>query len=124
MLEWRGGMAVEKSRGDPYMEHKKDLDQMRKLFRRLHLRKEQEITIRRLGKRMAASQVKEMREMETTIEALMERRRGTVNALQRNLLDNFRNEYLAQMRSWKNRLSFAERQLLRRPRPQRSTGSS
>jgi hypothetical protein len=116
--------AAEKSMGDPYMEHKKDLDQMKKMFRRLHLRKEQEITMRRLGKRMPASQVKEMREMETTIEAIMERRRGTINTLQRNLLDNFRSEYLSQMRSWRNRLSFAERQGLRKHRHERSTASS
>lgn len=99
------------------MDNKKDLDQLNKIFRRLHQRKEQEITFRRLGKRMPATRVKEMREMEATIEAIMDRQRKVVNALHKNLMESFKNQFQAQMRSWKNRLSFAERQSLRRKNP-------
>lgn len=99
---------------EPYLDTKKDLDQMKGLLKRLHMRKEQEITLRRMGKRMPASQIKEMREMETTIETVMDRQRPVTNAQQKNLLDNFKNQYRAQMRSWKNRLAFAERQSIRK----------
>ena len=102
---------------DPYLDSKKDLDQVKKMFRRLHQRKEQEITFRRLGKRMPATLVKEMREMEAAIEAIMDRRRNLVSALHKNLMETFKNQYQAQMRSWKNRLSFAERQRLLKTRP-------
>jgi len=47
--------------------------------------------------------------MEATIQAVLDRQRTLVNTQQRNLLENFKNEYRAQMRSWKNRLGFAER---------------
>ena len=101
---------------DPYLDTKKDLDHMKALLKQLHMRKEQEITLRRMGKRMPASRVKEMREMETTIETIMDRQRTVVNAQQKNLLENFKNQYRAQMRSWKNRLAFAEKQSARRGR--------
>lgn len=99
---------------DPYVEARKDLDRIKKLMQRLHRHKEQEISLCRVGKRMPASTVKEMREMEATIEAVMNRQSGRLNIQQKNLFDNFKNGYVAQMRSWKNRLAFAERQRYRR----------
>ena len=68
----------------------------------------------RVGKRMPASTVKEMREMEGVIETLMNRQAGRLNIQQKNLFENFKNGYVAQMRSWKNRLASAERQRFRR----------
>ena len=47
---------------DYYVEAKQDLDRIRKLFQRLHFKKEKEIAVRRVGKRLAASEIKEMRE--------------------------------------------------------------
>jgi len=99
---------------DPYMEARKDLDRVKKLMHRLHQYKEQEISLCRVGKRMPASTVKEMREMEATIEAVMNRQPARLNIQQKNLFENFKNNYVAQMRSWKNRLVFAERQRFRR----------
>ena len=60
---------------DLYVEAKQDLDRLRILFRRLHFKKEKEIAVRRVGKRLAASEIKEMREMEATVAALLERQK-------------------------------------------------
>jgi hypothetical protein len=104
---------------DPYMDVRKDLDRIKKLMKRLHMIKEQEISFRRLGKRMPASRIKEMREMETTIETVMGRPQPGINIQQKNLFESFRNNYISQMRSWKNRLTFAERQRFRRAEEER-----
>ena len=101
---------------DLYIECKKDLDRIRKLFQRLHFSKEKEIALRRVGKRMAASEIKEMRETEATIAVLLERQKLVTNAQQRSLFDNFKNQYQSNMRGWRNRLAFAEAQRLRRRR--------
>jgi hypothetical protein len=101
---------------DLYIDSKKDLDQIRKLFQRLHFTKEKEIAIRRVGKRIAASEIKEMREMEATIAALLERQKIVTNAQQRALFENFKNQYQANMRGWRNRLAFAEAQQTRKRR--------
>jgi hypothetical protein len=101
---------------DVYMEAKRDLDQIRKMFRRLHLTKEKEIAVRRVGKRLGASEIKEMRETEATIAALLERQKMVTNSQQRSLFENFKNLYQANMRGWRNRLAFAEAQRIRRRR--------
>ena len=101
---------------DLYIESKRDLDQIRKLFQRLHLTKEKEIAVRRVGKRLAASEIKEMREMEATLTALLERQKLVTNGQQRSLFENFKNQYQANMRGWRNRLAFAEAQKIRRRR--------
>lgn len=101
---------------DLYIESKKDLERIRKLFQRLHFSKEKEIALRRVGKRMAASEIKEMRETEATIGALLERQKLVTNAQQRSLFENFKNQYQANMRGWRNRLAFAEAQRARRRR--------
>ena len=101
---------------DLYIEAKKDLDQFRKMFRRLHFTKEKEISVRRVGKRLAASEIKEMREMEATLAALLERQKLVTNGQQRALFDNFMYQYQSNMRGWRNRLAFAEAQQVRRRR--------
>jgi hypothetical protein len=101
---------------DLYIESKQDLNRIRKLLQRLHFTKEKEISVRRVGKRLAASEIKEMREMEATIVALLERQKFVSNAQQRSLFENFKNQYQANMRGWRNRLAFAEAQRLRRRR--------
>jgi len=101
---------------DLYIEAKRDLDQIRKMFQRLHFTKEKEIAVRRVGKRLAASEIKAMREMEATITALLERQKLVTNAQQRSLFENFKNQYQANMRGWRNRLSFAEAQRMRKRR--------
>ena len=101
---------------DLYIESKQDLDRLKKLFRRLHFTKEKEISVRRVGKRLPASEIKEMREMEATILALLERQKLVTNAQQRSLFENFKNQYHANMRGWRNRLAFAEAQRMRRRR--------
>ncbi len=103
---------------DLYIESKRDLDQIRKLFRRLHFTKEKEIAVRRVGKRLGASEIKEMREMETTIAALLDRQKLVTNAQQRSLFENFKNQYQASMRGWRNRLAFSDAQRIRRHRRQ------
>ena len=99
---------------DPYMDARTDLDRIKKLMHRLQQYKEQEISFCRLGKRMPASRIKEMREMEVTIETIMNRQPPRMNTQQKNLFENFKNNFMSQMRSWKNRLSFAERQRFKR----------
>ena len=99
---------------DEYMESKLELDRMKKIFRRLHMIKEQEITVCRVGKRVPAGQIREMRKMEATIEAILEKQKLILNTQQRNLFENFKNNYRANMRSWKNRLASAEQQRARR----------
>jgi hypothetical protein len=101
---------------DLYIEAKRDLDQIRKLFQRLHFTKEKEISVRRVGKRLAASEIKEMREMEATMAALLERQKYVTNGQQRALFENFKNQYQASMRGWRNRLAFAESQRVRKRR--------
>ena len=101
---------------DLYVEAKQDLDRLRKLFQRLHFKKEKQIAIRRAGKRLAASEIKEMREMEATIAALLERQKIVTNSQQRNLFETFKNQFQANMRGWRNRLAFAEIQRIRRRR--------
>jgi hypothetical protein len=101
---------------DLYIESKQDLDRLRKLFQRLHFTKEKEISVRRVGKRLPASEIKEMREIEATIVALLERQKLVTNAQQRNLFENLKNRYHASMRGWRNRLAFAEAQRIRRRR--------
>jgi hypothetical protein len=109
---------------DLYIESKKDLDRIRKLLQRLHFSKEKEIALRRQGKRMAASEIKQMRETEATISALLERQKIVTNAQQRNLFENFKNQYHANMRGWRNRLAFAEAQRLRRRRRRRQKAAN
>ncbi len=99
---------------DDYMDTKKELDRLKHLFRRLHMKKEQEIALRRVGKRLSATEIKEVREMEATISAILERPGTLMNAQQRCLFDNFKNQYQASMRGWRNRLAFAEQSHRRR----------
>ncbi len=94
---------------DDYMEGKLELERMKKIFRRLHMIKEQEITMCRVGKRTPAGRIREMREMEATIDAILDRKRSLLNTQHRNLFENFKNHYQANMRSWKNRLANAEK---------------
>jgi hypothetical protein len=101
---------------DLYVEAKIDLDRIRKLFQRLHFKKEKEIAVRRVGKRLGASEIKEMRETEATILALLERQKIVTNAQQRNLFETYKNQFQANMRGWRNRLAFAETQRIRRRR--------
>ena len=101
---------------DLYIEAKRDLDQIRKMFQRLHSTKEKEIAVRRVGKRLAASEIKEMREMEATISALLERQKYVTNGQQRALFENFKTQYQANMRGWRNRLAFAEAHRTRKRR--------
>jgi len=101
---------------DLYVEAKVDLDRIRKLFQRLHFKKEKEIAVRRVGKRLGASEIKEMRETEATIAALLERQKIVTNAQQRNLFETYKNQFQANMRGWRNRLAFAEAQRVRRLR--------
>ncbi len=101
---------------DPYIDAKRDLDQIRKLFQRLHFTKEKEISVRRVGKRLAASEIKEMREMEATIAALLERQKYVTNGQQRALFENFKNQFQANMRGCRNRLAFAESRRARKRR--------
>jgi len=101
---------------DLYVEAKMDLDRIRKLFERLHLKKEKEIAVRRVGKRLGASEIKEMRETEATVAALLERQKFVTNAQQRNLFETYKNQFQANMRGWRNRLAFAEAQMIRRRR--------
>jgi hypothetical protein len=101
---------------DRYIEAKSDLDQIRKMFQRLHFTKEKEIAVRRVGKRLAASEIKEMREMEATLVVLLERQRFVTNGQQRALFENFKNQYQASMRGWRNRLAFAEARRARKRR--------
>jgi hypothetical protein len=104
---------------DLYVEAKQDLDRIRKLLRRLHSKKEKEISVRRLGKRLAASEIREMRETEATISTLLERQKLVTNSQQRNLFENFKNKYQADMRGWRNRLALAEQRRLRKRRRER-----
>jgi len=101
---------------DPYFDAKRDLDQIRKLLQRLHFTKEKEISVRRVGKRLAASEIKEMREREATIAALLERQKYVTNGQQRALFENFKNQFQANMRGWRNRLAFAESRRARKRR--------
>ena len=101
---------------DLYVEAKQDLDRIRKLFQRLHFKKEKEIAVRRVGKRLDASEIKEMRETEATIAALLERQKAVTNAQQRNLFETYKNQFQANMRGWRNRLAFAEAQRIRKLR--------
>lgn len=101
---------------DLYIEAKRDLDKIRKLFQRLHFSKEKEIAVRRIGKRLPASEIKEMREMEATMAALLERQKFVTNGQQRSLFENFKNRFQASMRGWRNRLAFAEAQRARNRR--------
>ncbi len=101
---------------DLYTETRRDLDRLRKMLRRLRLTKEKEIAVCRVGKRLGASEIKAMREMEATIESLFERQRLIPNSQQRSLIENFKNQYQANMRGWRNRLAFAERQRIKRRR--------
>jgi hypothetical protein len=101
---------------DLYVEAKVDLDRIRKLFQRLHFTKEKEIAVRRVGKRLGASEIKAMRETEATISALLERQKIVTNAQQRNLFESYKNQFQANMRGWRNRLAFAEAQRIRKLR--------
>ena len=83
---------------DLYVDAKMDLDRIRKLFQRLHLKKEKEIAVRRVSKRLGASEIKEMREMEATIAALLERQKIVTNAQQRNLFETYKNQFQASAR--------------------------
>jgi len=107
---------------DQTIEVKKDMEQLNKLLRRLHLLKEQEITLYRSGKRLPTTGIKQMREMEATITALMNRRRLNLNAHQRAHLENFKNKYQASMRSWQNRISFTDLRKKRKFKRQQRLG--
>lgn len=109
---------------DLYVEAKIDLDRIRKLFQRLHFKKEKEIAVRRVGKRLGASEIKEMRETEATIAALLERQKVVTNAQQRNLFESYKNQFQANMRGWRNRLAFAEAQKIRRRRKEQRKRAS
>jgi len=54
--------------------------------------------------------------MEATLAALLERQKLVTNGQQRSLFENFKNQYQANMRGWRNRLAFAEAQKIRRRR--------
>jgi len=104
---------------DQFVEVKKDLEQLNKLLRRLHLLKEQEIVLYKSGKRLASSGIKQMRELEATITAVMNRRRLNLNTHQRAHLENFKNKYHASMRAWNNRMAFTDLRKRRKQKQQR-----
>jgi hypothetical protein len=93
---------------DEYIDIKRDLDRVRKLFTRLSLMKEQEVVMRRMGKRLPASEIREMREMEESIQKALSRRTMITSFQQRNLFETFKYQFHSSMRAWKNRLAFAE----------------
>ena len=101
---------------DRYIEAKRDLDQMKRDLRKLHMKKEQEIALRRVGKRLCATDIKEMRDLEKTIEGLLDLPRGMFNAQQRSMFETVKNQYWASMRSWRNRIIFAEQYRTKRRR--------
>jgi hypothetical protein len=107
---------AEERMSDRYMEAKKDLDQMKRHLRKLHMKKEQEISMRRVGRRLCATDIKEMREMEKTIEDLLDQPRSIFNSQQRSMFETVKNQYWASMRSWRNRLVFAEQYRMKRRR--------
>lgn len=109
---------------DLYVEARRDLDQVKKLLRKLHLKKEQEIALRRVGKRLAATEIKEMRELESAIDEALDRPRGMLNAQQRSLFESVKNQYRASMRSWRNRLGFAEQYRTRTRRARAKMGET
>ncbi len=96
------------SSSDEYMDVRKDLDRLKKLFSRLSLKKEQEIMMRRMGKRLPASELRELREMEEAIEKTLQRRTVITSLQLRNLFESFKYQYQSSIRSWKNRMAMAE----------------
>ena len=99
---------------DEYLDAKRDLDRVKKVFTRLALKKEQEVVMRRMGKRLPASEVREMREMEDLIQKTLNKRVIIASFQQRNLYETFKHQFQSSMRAWKNRLAFAEHQRGRR----------
>lgn len=93
---------------DEYIDVKQDLDRLKKLFARLSLKKEQEVMMRRMGKRLPASELREIREMEEAIERTLQKRAVITSLQQRNVFESFKYQFQSSMRSWKNRMAMAE----------------
>jgi len=99
---------------EEYLDVKRDLDRMKKLFSRLALKKEQEVILMRMGKRLPASEIRDMREIEESILNLLGKKTGITSVQQRNLFETFKHQFQSSMRSWRNRLAYAEQTRVRR----------
>jgi hypothetical protein len=93
---------------DEYIDVKRDLDRMKKLFTRLGLKKEQELVLVRMGKRLPASEIREMREIEEMIVNMIDRKTVITSLQQRSIFETFKHQFHSSMRAWKNRMAFSE----------------
>ena len=86
---------------------RKDIKTVKILFERLRIKKEMEIALARTGKRLPASMIRERRDLETNIDALMKRHTNITQLTVRCMFDAEQSRFESMMRGWKTRLSSA-----------------
>lgn len=90
-----------------YHEIRSDIEAIRKFLEALHAKKEREINFVRQGKRAPAGDIREMRDLEANIEAILARRQGVTQTRTGFMFIHYRDRYRAMMRSWRSRYTTA-----------------
>ena len=105
-----GAMATEAE----FQELRVDMKTLRTFLQILHVKKEREIILVRQGKRPGGGEIREMRDLESNIEAILNRRMNVLQTRAGYMFEIYRERYYSAMRSWKARYSIAEKMYQRR----------
>jgi len=86
---------------------KKDLKIFERFFQRLTVTKEREIALARTGKMLPSGEIREMRDLESNIEALFARNTTITNFRMKKIFEAEKSKYELNMKGWKNRKDYA-----------------
>jgi len=104
-----------------YQELQADIDAIKTFLKTLQVKKEREINFVRQGKRPPIGEIREMRDLEANIDAILKRRQAVKETRPGFMFMRYRDRYQAMMRSWKSRYSMAINMYERRRRKQENT---
>lgn len=103
-------MATERE----FQELRADIKTLRIFLQTINVKKEREIILARQGKRPSGGEIREIRDLESNIEAILNRRLNVLQTRVGFMFEIYRERYYSMMRSWKARYSIAEKMYQRR----------
>ncbi|MFC1890027.1 hypothetical protein ACFL4G_09735 [Thermodesulfobacteriota bacterium] len=97
-----------------FQELRADIKTLRIFLQNIHVKKEREIILVRQGKRPSGGEIREIRDLEGNIEAILNRRMNVLQTRVGFMFEIYRERYYSMMRSWRARYSIAEKMYQRR----------
>lgn len=97
-----------------FQELRADIKTLRIFLQTIHVKKEREIILVRQGRRPNGGEIREIRDLEANIEAILNRRMNVLQTRVGFMFEIYRERYYSTMRSWRSRYSIAEKMYQRR----------